>query len=162
MKVFASRKDRWRAVALLVAVVLGFVALYVAARRYAPFIFDATALRTWIGQFGAFAPLVFVVVQLLQVIFAPIPSQVIALVASYLFGPVWGTLYSMIGVVTGSVVAFAAAKGYGRSAVERLLHDDLVNRFDAFDEPVGIPGLPDDAVCFLAGLTTIACAPSSS
>lgn len=162
MKVFASPEDRTRALSLLVVVFLGLAVLYFAVRQYASFVFDAEALRAWIGQFGAFAPLVFVVVQLLQVILAPIPGQVLALVAGYLFGPVWGTVYSMTGVVVGSLVAFTIAKRYGRAAVEQLIHDDLVDRFDGFVERVGapglfvfvvFPGLPDDAVCFLAGLT---------
>ncbi len=47
--------------------------------------------------------------------------------------------------------------------VERLLHEDVVTRFDGFVDRVGIPGLlafvlipglPDDAICFLSGLTT--------
>jgi uncharacterized membrane protein YdjX (TVP38/TMEM64 family) len=163
MKVFSSRENRWRALLGLLGVTLGFVVLYLAVQRYASFVFEAEELRVWIGQFGPFAPAVFVAVQFLQVILAPIPGQVVALVAGYLFGPVAGTVYSMVGVVAGSAVAFSISKVYGRSAVERLIDERLLAQFDGFVEEVGavgllvfvaIPGLPDDAVCFLAGLTT--------
>jgi uncharacterized membrane protein YdjX (TVP38/TMEM64 family) len=163
MKVFASRADRWRTLLLATVVVAAFVGLYVGARRYAPFVFDARALRAWIAGFGALAPLVFVVLQAAQVVLAPIPGQVVALVAGYLFGPVYGTIYSLTGVLIGSAVAFSLAKRYGRSFVERVIDDDVIGRFDAFVERVGapglfafviIPGLPDDAICFLSGLTT--------
>jgi uncharacterized membrane protein YdjX (TVP38/TMEM64 family) len=162
MRVFSSRRDRWRGIVLVVAVSLAFLGLYVAARRYAPFVFDAAELRTWIAQFGIFAPLVFVFLQALQVVVAPIPGQVVALVAGYLFGPVEGTVYSLAGVLIGSAVAFSLAKRYGRSFVEDILHEDVVARFDEFVDTVGvpglfafviIPGLPDDAICFLSGLT---------
>ncbi|MBB6646455.1 TVP38/TMEM64 family protein [Halobellus ruber] len=162
MRVFSSRRDRWRGIALIVAVSVAFLGLYVAARRYAPFVFDAAELRLWIAQFGIFAPLVFVFLQALQVVVAPIPGQVVALVAGYLFGPVAGTVYSLTGVLIGSAVAFSLSKRYGRSFVEDILHEDVVARFDDFVDTVGvpglfafviIPGLPDDAICFLSGLT---------
>ncbi|TQQ82103.1 TVP38/TMEM64 family protein [Halonotius roseus] len=162
MKVFSSRTDRWQTLLLVVAVIAAFVGLYVGARRYAPFVFNAQALRTWIAGFGIFAPLVFVFLQAAQVVLAPIPGQVVALVAGYLFGPVYGTIYSLTGVLIGSAIAFSLAKRYGRSFVERVIANDVIDRFDAFVERVGvpglfafviIPGLPDDAICFLSGLT---------
>ncbi|WP_336021848.1 TVP38/TMEM64 family protein [Halobellus salinisoli] len=163
MRVFSSRADRWRGILVLLLVTAAFFALYVAVQRYAPFVFRAAELRAWIAQFGVFAPLVFVLIQAVQVVVAPIPGQVVALVAGYLFGPFWGTVYSLTGVLIGSAVAFSLAKRYGRSFVEDILHEDVVARFDDFVETVGvpglfafviIPGLPDDAICFLAGLTS--------
>jgi uncharacterized membrane protein YdjX (TVP38/TMEM64 family) len=133
-------------------------------RRYGGFITDVDALRAWIRQFGALAPLVFIVIQAVQVVVAPIPGQVVALAAGYLFGPVAGTVYSLVGVIIGSAIAFSLAKRYGRSFVEDVVHEDVVARFDGFVDTVGvpgllafvaIPGLPDDAVCFLAGLTKL-------
>lgn len=161
MKVFSSAESRRRAAVLVVGLAVALVAGYLALRQFAPFVFDPEQLRTWIRGFGVFAPLVFVVAQAVQVIVAPIPGQVTALVGGYLFGPLAGTLYSMAGVLAGSAIAFSLSQWYGRPLVERLLHEDLVDRFDGFVETVGvpglflfvvIPGLPDDAICFLAGL----------
>lgn len=163
MKFFSSREARWRVVLAVVLLGAGLVALYVSLRRYAPFVFDTEALRVWIDQFGVFAPLVFVLVQATQVVVAPIPGQIVALVAGYLFGAVAGTVYSLVGVLIGSAIAFSLAKRYGRPFVENVLHEDILSRFDGFVDRVGIPGLivfvlipglPDDAICFLSGLTT--------
>ena len=146
---------------VLVAVAV-LVGLFVGAREYAPFLFDSRELRLWIRQFGVLAPLVFIGIQTLQVIVAPIPGQAVALVAGYLFGSVPGTVYSFVGVMLGSAIAFSLSKRYGRPFVENVLHEDVLARFDGFVEEVGvigliifviIPGLPDDAVCFLSGLT---------
>ena len=162
VRVFASRRDRWRALLAGLAVVVLFVALYVGVRRHAPFLLDEAELREWIDGFGALAPLVFVVVQTLQVVVAPIPGQVLALVGGYLFGSVAGTVYSVTGVMLGSAIAFSLADRYGRPFVESVMHEDMLSRFDGFVDRVGIPGLvvfvlipglPDDAVCFLSGLT---------
>ena len=162
MKLFSSRADRRRGIAAAVGVAVLAVGLYVLVSRYAGFITDRQALRTWLDGFGIFAPIVFVGIQALQVIVAPIPGQVVALVAGYLFGAFWGTVYSLTGVLIGSAIAFSLSKRYGRSFVENVLHEDVIDRFDDFVDTVGvpglfafviIPGLPDDAICFLSGLT---------
>ena len=162
MDIFASKRDRWRGLLFVVMALAGLVGIYLLLRRYAPFVFRADELRIWIAQFGVFAPLVFILIQTLQVIVAPIPGQIVALVAGYLFGSVAGTVYSLTGVLLGSAIAFSLAKRYGRSLVEDVLHEDVLNRFDGFVERVGapglfvlviVPGLPDDAICFLSGLT---------
>ena len=162
MKLFSSRADRRRGIAAAVGVAVLAVGLYVLVSRYAGFLTNAEALRTWLDQFGIFAPIVFIGLQALQVIVAPIPGQVVALVAGFLFGPLAGTVYSLTGVLIGSAVAFSLSKRYGRSFVERVIHEDVIERFDDFVDTVGIPGLfafviipglPDDAICFLSGLT---------
>ena len=162
MRLFASASDRRRGILAFVGVAVGFVLLYLFVREYAWFLTDAEALRLWLRQFGVLAPLVFVAIQALQVVVAPIPGQVVALVAGYLFGPLAGTVYSVTGVLIGSAIAFSLSKHYGRSFVEDVIHEDIIVRFDGFVDTVGlpglfafviIPGLPDDAICFLSGLT---------
>jgi uncharacterized membrane protein YdjX (TVP38/TMEM64 family) len=162
MRLFASAADRRRGILAFVAVAVAFAGLYLFVREYAAFITDVEALRAWLRQFGVLAPLVFIAIQALQVVVAPIPGQVVALVAGYLFGPFWGTVYSLTGVLIGSTIAFSLAKRYGRSFVEDVIHEDVIARFDGFVDTVGIPGLfafviipglPDDAICFLSGLT---------
>jgi len=164
MKVFESAESRWKVLAASVAVVLAFLALYVLTRRYAPFFFHPAELQAWIAGFGVWAPLVFIGLQALQVVAAPIPGQVAAVVAGYLFGAFWGVVYSLVGVMIGSAVAFTISKRYGRPAVERFIEDDLVESFDGLVDQAGliglfvfvvIPGLPDDVICFLAGLTRL-------
>ncbi|WP_267643502.1 TVP38/TMEM64 family protein [Haloarchaeobius amylolyticus] len=164
MKLFATSVSRSQRIALLTTI-LGVTAIagYL-THQYSSAILDPTYLREWIGGFGYFAPLVFVLVQVLQVIIAPIPGHIMVLLGGYLFGPVWGTIYSMIGVTIGSGLTFLITKRYGRPFVERVLHENIVSRLDAFVSKAGAPGLlvffaipgtPDDAASFLAGLTKI-------
>ena len=162
MQLFSSREARRRGVLAVLLVAAFLLALYFGVRRHAAFVFNAEELRLWIAQFGVLAPLVFILLQFLQVVFAPIPGQIVALAAGYLFGPLFGTIYSLVGVLAGSAVAFMLAKRFGRGFVEGLLHEEVMARFDGFVEDIGlpgllafvlVPGLPDDAICFLAGLT---------
>jgi uncharacterized membrane protein YdjX (TVP38/TMEM64 family) len=164
VKLFATPAHRNRTlvrVGLLVAFLVGTT---VAVRVAAPELLDPRALRAFVLGFGPFAPVVFVLLQATQVVVAPIPGQVVGLVGGYLFGPVWGTAYSLLGVAVGSTVVFVLSRRYGRPYVERFIVPETVAEFDDLVDSGGlvglflvflIPGLPDDAVCFLAGLTRI-------
>lgn len=133
-------------------------------RREIAFLFDPVEARSFVADFGIFAPIVLIGLQAAQVVVAPIPGHVLAAVAGYLFGPWWGTLYNMIGIVIGSTVAFWIGRRYGRSYVERIVHPEALGRFDGIEDHRAlttlfvfflIPGLPDDVLCFAGGLTRI-------
>lgn len=162
--VFASRRAAWLAIGLLLtllAVAGGGLVLF---DRSLGSLLDPEAVRTTVESFGILAPFAFVGLQVLQVVFAPIPGQVLALAGGYIFGPTLGVTYSLIGATIGSVVAFALSRRFGRPAVERLIHPRTLANVDRFLEDHGrlavflvflVPGLPDDALCFVCGLTSI-------
>ncbi|RXK47988.1 TVP38/TMEM64 family protein [Halorientalis pallida] len=129
-----------------------------------PQVTDPAWLRATLRSYGPFTPVVFATVQAVQVVVAPVPGQILAGVAGYLFGTLPGTLYTIVGVVIGSAVVFGASRLYGRPYVERVLTEDTLDRWDRFLDRTGVPGLfvlfllptfPDDILCFVAGLSEI-------
>jgi len=163
-RLFVSPQARRRAVVHVLVLSLLFVGTAVLLRRHVAFLTDADAARAYVRSFGVWAPLALIGLQALQIVLAPIPGQVLGAVGGYLFGPWWGTFYNMIGVTIGSTVAFWLSRRFGRAYVERTIDADALATFDATIErrgPLGflvlflIPGLPDDVLCFGAGLTPI-------
>jgi uncharacterized membrane protein YdjX (TVP38/TMEM64 family) len=161
---FVSPAARRRALAALLVGVVALLAASALLRVYAPWTTDPEAVAVRVDSLGAWAPLAFVVLQALQVVVAPIPGQLLAGVAGYLFGTLAGTAYSVLGVAAGSYLVFVLAGRYGRPGVESWLDDGVVDRLDGFVHDGGVPALflvflfpafPDDAVCFLAGLTDL-------
>ncbi|WP_241430793.1 TVP38/TMEM64 family protein [Haloferax elongans] len=151
------------AVHLLIVVTVGGVVLYTIHDQVGLFT-NISRLKAFILSFGVFAPVVFIALQALQVVVAPIPGQVMGFASGYIFGGYWGTLYSIIGITLGSFVAFVIARRVGRTYVERVVDPGIVERFDSMIDERGvvavfilflIPGLPDDAICFIAGLSLI-------
>ncbi|MFB6091463.1 MAG: TVP38/TMEM64 family protein [Haloquadratum sp.] len=164
VRLFASPESRRRFVVHLVVAAALLTAGGIAVRPHLAFLTDAAALRAFIRGYGFWAPVVFVVLQAAQVVVAPVPGQILAVVAGYLFGVWWGTVYNMLGIAVGSTVAFWLSRRFGRAYVERIVHDDALARFDALGDDYArgtlfllflVPGLPDDTICFAGGLTRI-------
>jgi len=102
--------------------------------------------------------------EMAQVVLAPVPGGVIDLTRGYLFGPGWGTSYSMVGLMGGTVIALCLAPRFGRPLVERLVPPRTLDRLDHYARHRGalfflllflMPFIPNDVTCFLAGLTPL-------
>jgi len=156
-----------RAVRLIIAAAL-IVAVGVGLWQWGPAIWglfqDRSALQAWLTSFGAWAPLVSIVVSALQVIVAPIPGQVTGLVNGYLFGVWLGVLYSLLGVMLGTGTILALTRHWGRPLVARFVPAAQLERLDYLVERRGalffflvflLPFLPDDLTCFAIGLTRL-------
>lgn len=163
MRLLAEGVDR-RRIAIELSLAIGVViSILWVVYRFTPFLYDPVALRAVVRDAGPLGPVVFVVLQAVQVIFAPIPGQLTAFAGGFLFG--WyGLLYSLVGVTIGSAVAFWLSRRLGRPYVESVLAPGTLERFDSVLGETGdvalavfflLPGLPDDVICFLAGLTPI-------
>jgi len=113
-------------------------------------------------SFGRYSVPIFISLQILQVVIAPIPGDVTGVIGGYLYGPVWGTIYSTIGLTAGSWLAFALARLYGLPLVERVTIPSFIQKYDYFMKHGGvwvsfalflIPGFPKDYFCYILGLT---------
>jgi uncharacterized membrane protein YdjX (TVP38/TMEM64 family) len=113
-------------------------------------------------SFGPFSVLMFVCLQVLQVVVAFIPGEVTGFIGGYLYGPVLGTIYSMIGLAIGSWLAFVLSGAFGMPFIERFVNPQIIRRYDFFMEHQGmfisfllffIPGFPKDALCYILGLS---------
>jgi uncharacterized membrane protein YdjX (TVP38/TMEM64 family) len=111
---------------------------------------------------GPLAPLVFILIQALQVVFAPIPGEATGFIGGYLFGVPLGLLYSTLGLTLGSVLAFLIARWLEEHYVARWLPKEILEKFDFLMERQGalisfmlflLPGFPKDYLCFVLGLS---------
>lgn len=131
---------------------------------YYRFFFDYNKLRSFILSFGPFAAVAFISLQILQVVFAPVPGEITGFVGGLLFGNLNGTIYSTIGLTVGSLCAFAISRLFGMRFVEKVVKQDYIDKFNFFVTHKGlnisfilfiIPGFPKDSLCYLLGLTHI-------
>jgi len=115
-----------------------------------------------VASFGPCAPIVFIGLQILQVLFAPLPGELSGFIGGYLFGSGLGFTFSTIGLTFGSLFAFLISRRLGLPFVRRFVGQELMGKFDYLMEHQGaffsfifflIPGLPKDYFCYLLGLS---------
>jgi len=120
------------------------------------------ALRVYLEGWGVWAPLVFVILQALQVVIAPIPGELSGIVGGFVFGSLVSIVYSTVGLAVGSVIAFTAARVVGLPFVKLVVSEDTLEKFRFVTETRGIiasmiffiiPGFPKDILCYILGLS---------
>ena len=89
-------------------------------------------VKQFIAGFGIFAPIVFILLQTLQVIIFVIPGPVFTIAGGYAFGVLFGTIYSLIGTVLGSIVVFHLSRKFGRPFVVKMVGKKDLDHFDVF------------------------------
>src|SRR3972149_4576723 len=80
---------------------------------------DPHQLKKVIKSFGHSAPLAYILLQIIQVVIAPVPGGAIEFLGGYLFGVKAGFIYSQIGLTLGSLLAFGLARIFEKVAVEK-------------------------------------------
>ncbi len=79
---------------------------------------NVAALESWVKNAGALGPLLYMTVYAIATVLF-LPGSVITLAGGALFGPVWGTLYSLTGATAGATVAFLVARYLASDWVQR-------------------------------------------
>jgi uncharacterized membrane protein YdjX (TVP38/TMEM64 family) len=128
---------------------------------------DKQALRDWIDQLGAWGPLAIITLMLAAIVMSPIPNGPIAMAAGAAYGPIWGTVWVVIGAEASALVAFSLARYLGYDAVRRWARArQLLRRLDQHRSQSWlmavvfvsrlVPFISFDAVSYAAGLTPLA------
>jgi uncharacterized membrane protein YdjX (TVP38/TMEM64 family) len=125
---------------------------------------DREKIKTFVASFGHGAPIVFIIVQILQVLFAPFPGEATGFIGGFLFGAAKGFLYSSIGLTAGSWINFTIGRFLGKRFVRKLIPERQMDRLDKIVKRQGIivlfilfiiPGFPKDYLCLFLGLSTL-------
>ncbi len=131
--------------------------------NFGVFLADRERVSEFISSAGIWAPIVYILMQIAQTVLAPIPGGVVGLVGGFLFGW-WGILWTLIGSTIGYWIVLWLSRRLGRPFVEKVVSKELMAKFDYLANDRGplvffliflIPGLPDDIVMYIAGLSQI-------
>ena len=121
-------------------------------------------LRAYIVEYAPYSHLLFFLVQFLSVVFAPIPSNIVAAAGGLLFGTWPAFLLTFSAVVTASLLVFCLARVLGRDFASRFVSQKLSAKYQEVLRTKGpvflilaflFPFFPDDMLCILAGLTDL-------
>ncbi len=125
------------------------------------FFMNRERLLVWIHSLGAWGFAGFILLQVVQVVAAPVPGEATGVLGGYLYGPVVGVALSTIGLTLGSFLAFSLSRFFGRPLTDKFVDAKTMERFDYLLHHKGaflvfllflIPGFPKDYLCYILGL----------
>lgn len=130
-------------------------------------IFDSSEVFSeYIQSFGIFAPLTFIIIQIVQVVVPILPGGMSTVAGVMIFGAKYGFIYNYIGLSIGSIIAFSLSRKYGLKLVRKLVKKKYLDKYLAWILKGNnfkiflaiaffLPVAPDDLLCLVAGLSKI-------
>lgn len=157
-------KYKYTLLAAAAAIAL-LVFLYIRFGDYIKTYYEPEHVKEWIMSFGQLSFLVFIALQLLQVILFFIPGEVVQVAGGYIFGTFLGAALSLFGITLGSVATFLIGRKYGSSLLQKILpQKDYEKTRELIDKPKNrmiifilylLPGFPKDVLGYVCGITPI-------
>lgn len=123
---------------------------------------SAEKIQAFLAKYGAYAGLIYVLIQFLQVTIIPVPAAITTVAGVALFG-FWQTfLYSIIGIMCGSMFAFFLGRRFGVKLIIWLCGQSVYEKYTKLTKGKDkivltmmflFPFFPDDLLCIAAGIT---------
>ncbi len=123
------------------------------------------ALQTRVKSYGVFAPGIYFLICLVQVVVAMIPGEPLELAGGVLFGGFNGFFLCILGITLGEVVVYYLVKLIGKPFIDAMMSKETYNKFKILNDEKRletvifilflIPGTPKDALTYFVPLTKI-------
>ena len=122
------------------------------------------SLREDVQPYMAIAPFIMIAIQILGILFIPLPDQGVTIASGLIFGTFFGSIIAYIGRLIGSSCAFFLGRQLGQPVIDYLLDKEQVKKFDKLISEKGARGLypfyiapffPSDVISFTAGMSDL-------
>ena len=126
---------------------------------------DLDSLNAYLEQYKAASVLIYIALQVIQVVISVIPGQILQFAAGYIYGFPIGTLLSLLGIALGTIVTFYMARLLGKEAMHVLFGEERITKYiNLLNSKRAyiillvffvIPGIPKDLLSYAAGVSEI-------
>ena len=160
-----KQSDLIKLVGLVVFIVL-ITAIVVAIWPTLSIVFEPGGVETLIELITSQGPLgvlILLGMQLLQIIIAFIPGEVVQIAAGMMYGPLWGSVVILVGCVLSSMVVYELVHKLGAPFVRSMVGEKQLLKFRQFElsGKFGvtvfilflIPGFPKDVLTYIVPLS---------
>jgi len=119
------------------------------------------SIREWVLHYGKLAPVVLFLLQIAQVLIAPLNNFIINAVGGYLFGPYLGFVLNYSGWIMGAIIVFWFSRLFGRGFVSFFVNKTTLKKYDSLLLKSQflvfllflLPGPPDDFLVYVIGMS---------
>ena len=115
-----------------------------------------------VESFGIFAPLLFILLEITQIILALIPGGPVEMIGGVLFGAIGGLVLCEIGIFLATVIIYNLVKKFGRPLVNAFVSEEKFKKFKFLHDEkklelivfiiLMIPGTPKDVITYMTSI----------
>lgn len=123
------------------------------------------AFSDYLDQFGSFSWIIMIVIEMVQIVIAVVPGGITETAAGFLFGPVGGTLLSLVAIFLAYSLVFVLVKRFGLKLVALFIDPKKIDEIKFINNETKlrrtvfilylIPALPKDTFTYFFSLTRI-------
>lgn len=123
------------------------------------------AFSDYLDQFGSFSWIIMIVIEMVQIVIAVVPGGITETAAGFLFGPVGGTLLSIVAIFLAYSLVFVLVKRFGLKLVALFIDPKKIDEIKFINNETKlrrtvfilylIPALPKDTFTYFFSLTRI-------
>jgi len=121
---------------------------------------DQERIRDWVKQFGLAGPVVLVLMMVVQMFLFVVPNVLVMMVAITCYGPIWGSVISLLGVFASSSFGYMIGRFLGPSTVDKFVSIKTREKISDFIRAYGVPAiaitrlssLSNDSLSFVTGI----------
>lgn len=131
--------------------------------KFYHFFKDREAFKSYVESFGYLSWFIFFLFQVVQVVIFFIPGEIIQATGGYIFGTVFGTVLSFLGIGAGSYILFKLGERFGRNFVRKVVSEKTHDKFEKILQKRNgnlivfliylMPGFPKDSLALICGIT---------
>ena len=156
---------KYRYLILVISILILLAVCYFIGKPLLEFVSEPEAFRDWVQSKGFLGVLVFMILNILQVILAIIPGGPFEVVAGYAFGVIPGTILCDIAMSIGGVINFLLVRRFGMKFIELFTTREKIEsvKFLKANKKSEmllflfflLPGTPKDLMCYVVGLSNL-------
>ena len=152
-------------------IVLGIIfifLIFIAYEYYHRYFFlfkDPAKLKRIIMSYGKYSVIAFFILQIIQVVAFFIPGEIVQIAGGYIYGTIFGSGLSLLGITAGSIIVYLISNFYGKPLVDKVISDKDLKFFQRVLN-LGkinlivfliylIPGIPKDVLAYICGVSNI-------
>lgn len=161
MKILNKYKDK----ILLLLLFIALTGVCYHYRQYAELLHNPIKFKECVLSLGWIGLIVYIILQILQVVIFFIPGEVIQVAVGCAYGTIIGTILTTIGIALGSLIVFLLSRKYGRPLVEKFVSEKYLSYLENILNSrrknlivfllYFIPGMPKDSIIFVCGISKI-------
>lgn len=166
-----SKKKKIKTIIYILCAV-AFVLIYIRLYRKYGIFKNPSEIRDFVLQYGPYGFLVYILLQIIQIVVFFIPGEIFQIAGGYIYGSLWGGVLSLLGTAIGSTITYWIAHRFGKPFVHKILSRNnfwILEKLDKLGSSKKqkkkinavvfllylIPGVPKDILGYVCGISEI-------